>query len=143
MALPNFSLSEGGSCVITPAGGSAITLVDPLTISPIELMRDKIQWKSITQTRKRNSTGSKEYGDVSIRAVYYETEWDALNTAYAANKICSTVLTKPVDVNATASSDETITLASQIQKLTFPELNNESKQLEYDLVLVVDDVTFA
>lgn len=143
MALPNFSLPEGGSIVITPAGGSAITLTDPLSISPIELMRDKVQWKSITQTRKRNSTGSKEYSDVTIRAVYYQAEWDSLQSAYSDNKVCSTVVTKPVDVNATAASDETVTLACQIQKLSFPEMNGESKQMEYDLVFVVDDATFA
>lgn len=143
MALPNFSLPEGGSIVITPAGGSAITLTDPLTISPVELMRDKVQWKSITQTRKRNSTGSKEYGDVTVRAVYYEAEWDSLQSAYGSNKVCSTVVTKPVDVNATASSDETVTLTCQIQKLTWPEMNGESKQMEYEIVFVVDDVAFA
>ena len=143
MPLPNFSLSEGGSIVITPSGGSAITLTDPLTISPVEIMRDKIQWKSITQTRKRNSTGTKEYGDVTITAVYYETEWDSLKTAFDANKVLSTVVTKPADVNATANSSETVTLESQMSKLTYPELNSESKQLEYQIVLVVDEVTFA
>lgn len=143
MALPNFSLSEGGSIVITPSGGSAITLTDPLTISPIEIMRDKIQWKSITQTRKRNAAGTKEYGDVTITAVYYEAEWDSLKTAFDSNKVLSTVVTKPADVNATASSSETVTLESQMTKLTYPELNSESKQLEYQIVLVVDDVTFA
>lgn len=143
MALPNFSLSEGGSIVITPSGGSAITLTDPLTISPVEIMRDKVQWKSITQTRKRNSTGTKEYGDVTITAVYYEAEWDSLKTAFDANKVLSTAVTKPADVNATANSSETVTLESQMSKLTYPELNSESKQLEYQIVLVVDEVTFA
>lgn len=142
MALPNFSLPEGGTVVITPSTGTAATLTDPLSISPIELMRDKIQWKSITQTRKRHATGSLEYGDVTIRAVYYETEWDYLNTMYTNNRTTSTVVTKPVNVNATASSDETVTMTGQIQKLTWPEMNSESKQMEYEIVLVVDDVAF-
>lgn len=142
MALPNFSLPEGGTVVITPSTGTAATLTDPLSISPIELMRDKIQWKSITQTRKRNSTGSLEYGDVTIRAVYYEAEWDYLNTMYTNNRATSTVVTKPVDVNSTAGSGETVTMTGQIQKLSWPEMNSESKQMEFEIILVVDDVAF-
>ena len=142
MALPNFSLSEGGSLVITPSGGVAITIVDPRTISPTKISRAKIQWKSITRTSQRNATGSLEYGDSTVTAVYYKTEWDALNTALQANKILSAVITKANDINSTDGT-RTVTLACQLSELTFPEFNSESKEMEYEFTLVIDSVTIA
>jgi hypothetical protein len=142
-ALPDFSTPDGATLVITPAGDSAITIVDPVEIGTFNRTRIKIQWSSVSQTKKRTATGKKEPVDLPVTAVYYGTEYDGLSAACANNKFCTAVLTKPKDIKTTDDTGKTVTLEGQIQAITNPAYNQETRQLEYAFVFVVDSYAVA
>jgi hypothetical protein len=143
--LPDFSTADGGSLTYNYTGlsGGPKTIADPVDIGGWERTRTKVQWSSVSQSRKRNYTGKMELSDLPVSAVYYKDEWTNLNTAFESNLFVTLVLTKPVDIKAGSGTGKTLTLEGQIQALSFPAMNGETKQLEYSLVFAVDSYTLA
>jgi hypothetical protein len=141
--LPNLTTTDGGTVTYNYTGltGGPKSIVDPVDISAWDRTRTKVQWSSVSQSRKRNFTGKLELADLTITAVHYKTEYDELNTAFVDNKFVTIIVTKPLDIKATVGSGKTLTLEGQITRLSFPAMNQETRQLEYTVVFCVDSYT--
>lgn len=145
MSYVNVTRSRSTTVVITPSTGSAITPAHPKSIKGITYEREVVEFSSLTLDQTRRITGEKKYEMLTIGALYFKSEMTALKTVWDNNYRCSTVITKPLDVNSTASTGSTLTITGQICKITEPDVGDEGNK-EPDMIeitIAVDEITRA
>jgi len=136
--IPAITIPQGTTLTY---GATPTSISHPTSISGLDQSLAAVSIQSVTATTELRVPGRKTFGDITVTANYFETEFTGIQTVLDSRAQTYLTLTSSGALGASPANPTVAVFNGYFSKITTPSIADNSDPLTYEFTFMVVSIT--